>query len=85
MGKRLTIETGSLPNDAVAVDISSVDYDPGHEFLLYVGTGGTIYLDLVGDGANMAFVNVPSGSFLPMTITKVVKASTTASNMVALY
>lgn len=50
---------------------------------LYVGTAGNVAVaDLNG---NVTYANVPSGSILPVQVTKVLSSGTTASNIVALY
>lgn len=51
---------------------------------LYVGTGGTVVLLTLG-GTALTFVNVPSGSILPIQCSRVNSTGTTASNIVALF
>ena len=51
---------------------------------LYVGTTGTV-IAVMQTGDTCAFVGVPAGAILPISITRVNSASTTASNFVALY
>lgn len=50
---------------------------------LYVGTGGNI--SAVVGGNTVTFTGVPSGSILPVRISRVRATSTTASNIIALY
>lgn len=54
---------------------------------LYVGTGGNITITLAADtgGGTILFANVPSGSILPVFVSRVWSTGTTASNIVALY
>lgn len=49
---------------------------------LYVGVGGTVVVTMLG--ADSTFMNVPSGTILPIQVQKV-KAATTATNILALY
>lgn len=54
---------------------------------LYVGTGGTVSVQMLGyDNSNtvVSFTNVPNGSLLPIRVTKVL-TDTTASDIVALF
>lgn len=52
---------------------------------LWVGTGGTLVMELVGDTAATTFLNVPNGTVLPVR-PRVIKATgTTAAALVALY
>lgn len=51
---------------------------------LYVGSGGNLNLLLEGDTVPVVFVNVPSGTLLPVSVKKVYSTSTTASNIVGL-
>lgn len=50
---------------------------------LYVGTGGAIAA-LMLSGASVTFASVPSGTVLPVRLTKVMATGTTAANIVAL-
>jgi len=55
--------------------------------VLYVGTGGTIRVVMSGKrNASDAidFVNVPNGSFLPVTVDFVLATGTTASDIISL-
>lgn len=51
---------------------------------LWVGTGGNVTVDFLDGGTNIALNNVPSGTLLPIAVTKVYSTGTTASNIVAL-
>ena len=52
--------------------------------VLYVGIGGD--MDIVTAGGDLVYLNgVPSGSFLPIQVIRVGTATTTASNIVALW
>jgi len=55
---------------------------------LYVGSGGDISVEMIGDGladATVIFVAVPTGTLLPVSITRVNNTSTTASDLVAIW
>lgn len=51
---------------------------------LYVGTGGTVVAKLQADSATVSYVNVASGTVLPIRAI-LVHTDTTASNIVALW
>jgi len=52
---------------------------------LYIGTGGTLKVTMV-DGQNATFTNVPSGTILPIQVTKVWSTgSVTVAGILALY
>lgn len=50
---------------------------------LYVGSGGDIVVTMY-NGSDATFVGVPTGTILPIQVTKV-KAATTAASILALY
>jgi hypothetical protein len=52
---------------------------------LFVGVGGNITVDMAVQGSNITFVNVPSGTLLPLQVTRVYLAGTSASSILALY
>lgn len=62
------------PSDSVVIQMTRA---------LYVGVGGNIRVTDIND--NVTYVNVPSGSILPIQVSKVLATSTTATNIVALY
>ena len=49
---------------------------------LYIGVGGDLTVTMAG-GGDVEFKNVPSGTFLPIAVTKV-KAATTATDILAI-
>lgn len=51
---------------------------------LYVGTGGTVVGRLVNDTSDRTWLNVANGTILPGCFIKVTRATTTASNILAL-
>jgi hypothetical protein len=54
---------------------------------IYVGGGGSIKVELVGDTtpANVTFTSVQAGSILPIRVRKIYSANTTATNIIGLY
>jgi hypothetical protein len=79
-----------VPRSSIAVTLSA-DFDLTSHFVsgycreLYIGTGGTVVAQLVGDSATQTYVNLPNGSFLHgyFTIVKSTGHGTTASNIIA--
>lgn len=51
---------------------------------LYVGTLGDLVVDMAEQGTDIEFLNVASGTFLPIQVSKI-KAATSASDILALY
>ena len=52
---------------------------------LYIGVGGDVVVTMAADGADVTFKNVPTGTKLPVRVSKVKSTGTTASSIVALY
>lgn len=52
---------------------------------LYVGGAGNISVVLVDDSVAVTFTGLSAGQILPACVKKVMSASTTATNIVALY
>lgn len=50
---------------------------------VYVGVGGDLNLIAAGDTSAVVLKNVPTGSLLPLKVTRVKATSTTATNLVA--
>lgn len=60
--------------------------DGDHDFLgLYVGTGGDVKVDMKSTGTAVVFVAVPTGSFLPVQISRVYSTDTDADDIVGLW
>jgi len=81
-------DSNSPAGDATAVipnDTTELFKDCMRPRALYVGTGGTVRVLMRGESTPIDFVNVPSGTILPIFIDRVYANTTTASNMVALY
>jgi len=51
---------------------------------LYVGTGGSMAVQLAGDSSSVTLTNVPNGALLPIRAVIVLSTGTTASDIVAL-
>lgn len=69
--------------DAKAVTLSDSALLPRTR-ALYVGTGGNLKVT-TAYGTDVTFANAPSGSILPLQVTKVWSTGTTAANVLALY
>lgn len=52
---------------------------------LYVGVGGDIEVNFRDHGSAIVLVGVPTGSLLPIDVSKVLSGNTTATNLVVLY
>lgn len=50
---------------------------------LYIGVGGNVHVLTVG-GDDVTFIGLPSGSFVPVHVSKVFATGTTASSIIAL-
>ena len=71
------------PGKIKAIDVSSVDYDPGRPFSLLVGTGGTLKVTDMID--NEVAIPVQTG-YNPIRITKVINdEGNTADDLWALF
>ena len=52
---------------------------------LYVGGAGDVKVDMLDSGTAVIFAGVPAGSVIPIRVTRVYVADTTATSIVALY
>lgn len=52
--------------------------------VLFVGTGGDLEVVPAGQATSVIFKNVADGSFLPIVITEIKSAGTTADDLIAL-
>lgn len=79
-GRKHPLQSG----DIQAIDVSSVDYDPGKPFSLLVGTGGNLK---VVDAVNLDEKLLPvQDGYNPIVLHKVISdAGNTASNLWALF
>lgn len=64
------------PNDSTELDVATR--------AIYVGSTGDLTVELLKDSTAVTFVNVLSGSILPLRAKKVLSTGTTASNIVGL-
>lgn len=73
-----------VAREAEAVDVSASDYEPTYETAaVFVGGAGVIKVDMAGSGSAVQFT-VPAGALLPIAVTKIYNADTTATLIVAL-
>jgi hypothetical protein len=80
---------GSHPNAPAS---SSADITPNDTTqlpvttrALWIGTGGNLSVQLVGDNVARTFTNIPSGSIMPLACAFVMQTNTTCSGIVALF
>lgn len=81
-----TLRTNSEPASAGAAVSLASNFTPAFAVRgVYVGTGGTVKVDLA-TGTGISFLNVPDGTLLPIQATLVYSTAngTTASNLVVL-
>jgi hypothetical protein len=71
-------------NDAYVTIRTTFPGSQGRGCCLYVGGAGNVNVTLES-GNTVLFTGVNAGSFLPICATQVLAASTTATNMLALY
>ena len=75
----------TLKNDIMASGENYVLYaDTNPGCVLYVGTGGDLRV-LTSSGADLTFVGIPDGSFLPVQVKRVFSTDTVADNIIALW
>ena len=82
-------QTGAPCTEAVAVDVSggnqaltdAVNSSRGGA-ILYVGVSGNVQVVTAG-GDTVTYVAVPAGTFMPILVTEVRQAGTTATSIVA--
>ena len=65
-----------------SVDITGADAN--NPAALYVGTGGNVEV-ITLNGDTVVFHNVPSGTFMPIQVTRVKAANSTADDIIALF
>ena len=81
-----TIQNTSNPAEyAAAVTLSDSTVLTPTPRALYIGVGGDVVVTMAADGSDVTFENVPTGTKLPVRVSKVKATNTTASSIVALY
>jgi len=73
-----------VPGSAETVDISSTDHNFPQDVVLYVGGTGDLSV-ITGDGSTVLLQSIPAGSFVPLRVRTIVRTTTTASNIVAMW
>jgi hypothetical protein len=68
-----------------AIEITKNDTTTFSAGCLYVGTGGIVKVDMADGGTAVTFAGVPDGTFMPIYVTRVYAATTTASDFVICY
>jgi hypothetical protein len=74
--------TPSDTEDLTLAGGSIVPYETGA--CIYIGTSGNLKVTMLG-GQVVTYLNLTSGSFLPIQVKKVWATGTTASNILSLY
>jgi hypothetical protein len=64
-----------------AAAVVTSDTDPNNWTSLFIGTGGSVKVDVVG-GTTVTFANVPSGTWLYVQVTRVYAIGTSATSIV---
>lgn len=67
-----------------AVGVTPDVYLPATSRALYIGVSGNLSVKMSGDGSDVIFPNVPVG-ILPVEVTRVNSAGTTASGIVSMW
>lgn len=80
---KLTIDGNTIGN-GIAYTIYSQADNPSNGCTLYVGLAGNLTVQTVG-GDVVQFTGVPTGSFIPVQVLKVMSTGTDAQNIVALW
>jgi hypothetical protein len=72
------------PTSAKAITPSdSVDLtDPS---ILYIGSGGTLKVTSADNSGTVTFINVVSGTTIPLVVKRVWSGTTTCTNIIGLY
>ena len=73
------------PARNMAVVTPDDDADLGYVAKLYIGTGGDVEVNGAESGTAIVFKNVPSGTLLPIEVSRVLDGNTTALDIVALW
>jgi hypothetical protein len=53
--------------------------------IVFVGNGGNIKVTSTENSGTVTFLNVASGTYLPLVVKKVWSASTTCTNIIGMY
>jgi hypothetical protein len=65
------------PNDGADINFTSR--------AIYIGGAGNLSVVMSGSGNSVTFVGLAAGTVLPITVSRVMDTSTTATNIVALW
>ncbi|WP_276681463.1 spike base protein, RCAP_Rcc01079 family [Thalassolituus oleivorans] len=82
--KKATKTIDSVAESAFAITPSDANQLAIATRSLYIGTGGDLVVQLVEDTAPITFINVISGSILPIRVQKVLSTGTTATDLIGL-
>lgn len=70
---------------AVAVTPSDIDDLESPSRALYIGTGGNLTVEMLNSSVPVLFLAVPSGTILPIRVTKVLSTGTGADDIISMY
>ena len=73
-----------FPRNAVAITKSDT-VDLPTEMVIYVGVAGDVRVIPAGGNAPITFTGLAAGSAVPVMVTRVLSAGTTASSLVGVY
>jgi len=79
---QITLDAAIAGASAVGYKIYVKDSNPG--CVLYVGNTGNLRV-LTSSGADLTFVGIPAGSFVPVQVKRVYATDTTATDILALW
>jgi len=79
---QITLDAAIAGTSAVGYKIYVKDSNPG--CVLYVGNTGNLRV-LTSSGADLTFVGIPAGSFVPVQVKRVFDTGTTATDILALW
>ena len=75
-------ESQAIADQAEVVVLDTVFSEPS---AIWVGVGGTVTVDMAKTGTAITFVGAFGGTTLPVLVTKVYTAGTSATDLVRLY
>lgn len=82
--QKLQGQNAQVVTPGTATDIIQFNGNDTRGCIIYVGEGGDLHVLTTG-GDNVVFVDVLSGSFLPVQVVQVISTSTTAASLLAIH
>lgn len=84
MAVNVSVEHAAPGTKLVAVTPND-STDLGVVRALYVGAGGNVAVVAIHDSSAVTLVGVPTGTIIPVMVSKVMATNTTATSIVAIY